>query len=75
MENAEKAAAEVGGHVASPPFNMAELASGRTDWNDYYKDKGFARTRESLKIAFQKVISLTKEEVAKQQTKDNEIER
>lgn len=75
MENAEKAAAEVGGHVASPPFNMAELASGRTDWNDYYKDKGFARTRDSLKSAFQKVISLTKEGFAKQQTKDSEIER
>ena len=51
---------------------MAELAAGRTDWNDYYQDKGFAKTRDSLRTAFQKIVEASKE---KESVKKTEVER
>jgi phage/plasmid primase-like uncharacterized protein len=68
VENAEKAAEKVGGHVALPPFKMLELSVGKTDWNDFYKDNGFVKTKSALRDVFQKVVESTKE-------KQTEIER
>ncbi len=64
VENAEKAAEKVGGHVALPPFKMLELSVGKTDWNDFYKDNGFTKTRSVLRDVFQKVVESTKEKQA-----------
>lgn len=70
VENAEKAAEKVGGHVALPPFKILELSVGKTDWNDFYKDNGFAKTRSALRDVFQKVVEST---TKKQPEKQNEI--
>ena len=59
--SAKEAAELVGGVTVFPPFKMVELLANQTDWNDFYKIKGFASTRDALRTAFNKIIDQGKE--------------
>lgn len=74
MIAATKAAEEVNGKAVFPPFSMAELAAGRTDWNDYYQDKGFAKTRDSLRTAFQRFVDVKVGSPTKEARQEMEID-
>jgi len=56
--SAKEAAELVGGVAVFPPFKMVELQANQTDWNDFYKCRGFASTRDALRTAFKKIIDM-----------------
>lgn len=69
-----KAVDAVDGHLTLPPFSLTELSSGRTDWNDFYNDKGFAKTRDALRTAFQKIIDVKKSGPEQEQKQELEVD-